>query len=477
MRSIYGILAAAMLAGIPGVLAEEVEEAQSLRERLTEREDETRVEDPWVLDVLGRPLSVLGQYEATLTYIDRLGPAAPNRRYEMLFLAQEIELEAFYVVSDGFSLFAQGSLIHGEDLHSDVPDDVSATYTERGEMWAYAESLAGLPVSLEVGRLDFEDDRLWWWDEGLDAVRLIYETDTFEVAVAAARELASVRSDQSYVEPEHDDVLRLIAEISWDWDENHDAQLFLLNQDDRSGSQRLRSAMDPEREDDSDAGLTWLGARVAGAFALNDRGLLGYWADAGYVRGDERLYETEDEDVVEADRRVRAWALDAGATYMLPTAGEPRLTLGYARASGDQDGEDRTDKAYHQTGLHGNEPGFGGVQRFLAYGQVLDPELSNLSVLTAGIGLSLFESSSLDLVYHYYRLVEPADSLRDARIEAELTGTDRDLGHGIDLMLAVEEWERFETEFAASAFRAGDAFGDGDGDWVLAGHVAFRVAF
>ena len=41
----------------------------------------------------------------------------------------------------------------------------------------------------------------------------------------------------------------------------------------------------------------------------------------------------------------------------------------------------------------------------------LDPELSNLSIVTVGAGVELLRSSSLDLVYHYYRLVEPADSI------------------------------------------------------------------
>ena len=36
-------------------------------------------------------------------------------------------------------------------------------------------------MSLDVGQLDFEDDRRWWWDEELDAVRLGYELGDFEV--------------------------------------------------------------------------------------------------------------------------------------------------------------------------------------------------------------------------------------------------------------------------------------------------------
>ena len=66
----------------------------------------------------------------------------------------------------------------------------------------------------------------------------------------------------------------------------------------------------------------------------------------------------------------------------------------------------------------------------------------------------------MDLIYHHYRLVEPAPFLRDAGLTATLTGKHRDLGTEIDVVLALEEWERLEFELIASAFRAGRAFGE-----------------
>jgi hypothetical protein len=156
---------------------------------------------------------------------------------------------------------------------------------------------------------------------------------------------------------------------------------------------------------------------------------------------------------------------------------DPRITVGYAIGSGDSEPDDGTDHAFRQTGLHANEPGFGGVQRFNGYGRLLEPELSNLSVVTVGIGCSLFTWSSVDLVFHDYRLVERADSLRDARLNTDLTGAHHEGGQGIDLVLAFEEWERIQFEVAASAFRAGQAFGGDRGEWILGSFFAVRVAF
>lgn len=164
---------------------------------------------------------------------------------------------------------------------------------------------------------------------------------------------------------------------------------------------------------------------------------------------------------------VRGLAFDAGVTWLLPTQGEQRLTLAYALGSRD----------HRQTGLHANEPGFGGVQSFQGYGRLLDPELANISIATVGAGCSLLQSSSLDLVFHDYRLIERAEALRGGRIDSSLTGRDRGLGQGVDLVLAIEELRALQLEFSASALRAGPAFGADEGEWIFGGFLAVRFAF
>ncbi len=456
---------------------------EGLRQRLTEREDKRRPVEPWSTDVLGRPLTVTGEYEIELDYRRRrlLGDVAdsPHR----FLLQQGFELEAFYSFGLPLSLFAQGTLRMEEDLLSNTFEAVSDYFVERGEMWLYSEDIAGSPVNLDLGRLHFEDERRWWWDDELDAVRVAYETESYEIVLALARELAPERSDLGDVDPEQERVLRLIGEASWDWGANHAVELFLLHQDDHSPTERPGRIVRVEREDDSDARLTWLGARALGVFDLRSRGILGYWLDAAWVRGRERHLEFEElsprRSQVEAlaSRDVRGWGFDAGISWLPPLRWEPRVFTGYAWGSGDATPERGTDRSFRQTGIHANEAGFGGVERFPHYGVLLDPELSNLGILTLGAGLSLLRSSSLDLVFHHYRLVEPAASLRDAALEAELTGEHRDLGQAFDLVLALEEWERLEFEVIGSAFRAGRAFGAERGTWSYGGFLAVRYAF
>ena len=86
-------------------------------------------------------------------------------------------------------------------------------------------------------------------------------------------------------------------------------------------------------------------------------------------------------------------------------------------------------------------------------------------------------SSSLDLVYHRYRLVEPADALVDARLDVPLDRRHRALGEEVDVVLALEEWERLELEGIVAVVRADDAFGRLRGGWSVGGFVAVRYAF
>jgi alginate production protein len=342
------------------------------------------------------------------------------RQPDRLLLAQELEGEAFYSFGPPLSVFAQLRAVMEEDLLSHTFEEVSDCFVERGEMWLFSEDIAGSRVNLDLGRLHFEDDRRWWWDEELDAVRVAYETQSLEIALAFARELGPNRSDRDHVAPEHDHVRRLIGEASWDWSRNHALQLFLLHENDRSRTERPEEIVRVEREDESDARLTWL----------------------------------------------------------LPIAWEPRLFAGYAFGSGDSQPESGTDRSFRQTGIQANEAGFGGVQRYPHYGVLLDPELSNLGILTIGAGLSLLKSSSLDIVYPTTTTAWMSPHRRcDSQLEVALTGKQRELGTEIDFVLALEEWERLEFEFIASAFRAARAFGKEEGTWSYLGFLAMRIAF
>jgi hypothetical protein len=457
-------------------LGESVEdEAPDLRQRLTERNDKRAELEPWRTEIGGSTLSIGGQYELAVDRIRHLTQDIETGDRYSTFLGQELEVEGFLRFDQQSSLFAQARLVLLDDRPAD-DDELLATYAERGEMWFRQEQIADSDWAFGLGRIDYEDERHWWWDEELDSVLIVRKGESTEFSLALAKELGPVRSNQDQIDPDQKDVWRLLAALDWKWGPNQSLQLFALRQDDRSQRSRPGDLVATESEDPSDADLTWLGGRLIGIFELPTAGLLGYWLDAAWVRGTERLAEFEEEServsVVESVRRadVSGWGFDSGVNWQPDLAWEPRFYAGFAYGSGK-------DRGFRQTGLESNESGFGGVEEFPNYGILLDPELSNLRISTLGTGIALFESSSLDLVYHHYRLAEPADALRDSAMTAELNGTDRALGDALDLVLAVEEWDRLELLFTLSAFRAGRAFGDDHGKTSYGGFAGLRVTF
>ena len=452
-----------------------------LRKQLTERIDQRRPLQPTTFEVRGRLLTVSGSYEINLDNLRPANSRAELGRRDRLLLDHGVEAEAFYPLNSQWSLFAQLHLTQEKDLHAGRFERIADHYLERGEMWLYANNMGGSNFSLDIGRLDFEDDRRWWWDKKLDALRVSHETDHVEIVLAIAQEIASDRSDRSDIAPGQQRVRRLIGEATWDWQRNHALQFFLLHQNDGSLRDAVGNRVDNKRRDESDATLTWIGARASGAFDLAERGTIGYWLDAAWLRGKERRSEFNlidaDRSVVanHAQRKVRGWGFDSGVSWLIPTRYETRLYAGYAYGSGDPNPGDETDRAFRQTGLATNEAGFGGAQRFPHHGIGLNPELSNLKIVTLGAGLNILKSSSVDLVFHRYQLANSADALRNARVDGALAG--KNVGSGVDLVLAIEEWERLEFELSVSAFRAGSGFGENAGKRSYFGFAGMRIAF
>jgi hypothetical protein len=97
--------------------------------------------------------------------------------------------------------------------------------------------------------------------------------------------------------------------------------------------------------------------------------------------------------------------------------------------------------------------------------------------VTADLGFSIFRASSLDFAYHYYRQVEPSEFLRDSNLDATLSGHSRDLGHALDLVLAIQEWSWLEIDLVGSAFKAGDAFGADRDEWTYGGVLGITLVF
>ena len=120
--------------------------------------------------------------------------------------------------------------------------------------------------------------------------------------------------------------------------------------------------------------------------------------------------------------QLRGWAADGAVTLRLPSRVSPSVTAGYAWASGDSSTSDGVDSGFRQTGLQDNSVRFGTWRRMRMYGEVFDPELANLKVVTLALGWRLRQGLGIDTVFHDYRQVVVRRRLADSGFDARPNG-------------------------------------------------------
>jgi len=443
---------------------------------LTRRQDSRRPELPFTIDLGGHPLRITGEYEMNLRHrrnftLDDSGGAQVRDD-----ISHEFQLEFFLPWSDRVYFFAEAEASYENEFHRSDGNGDSEGALARGQSWVYVDGLAGNRIGLHIGRQNLRETREWWWDDDLDAARIVFDEGPLHAYAGVARELAKVASRDDGIDPAQEDVLRVFGSASWLWNARESVELFALHQNDGSSRPEVGESVRDTRQDESDADLTWVGMRALGQRGLDEYGLLRYWADFAYVRGDELALEFDDDVVASrAKRDVRGYGIDLGASWRTALPGAPSFTLAFARGSGDGDLDDGDDRSFRQSGLQGNKWRFHGVSRFRYYGEVLRPELSNLDIYTAAAGMRFWRNSSAELVYHHYRQVEPADSLRDVRVDADLDGAHRHVGDGIDLVVGIREGRHADLVLTAGWFRSGKAYGElaGESVWLFNAEFVF----
>jgi len=286
-------------------------------------------------------------------------------------------------------------------------------------------------VKLQLGRQRFKDFREWVYDDNLDAARLFYEKDRLELQLSYSTNVF----DPEEVSDEIENIILYGIYKAWKKDK---AAAYVV---DRRG--RFDEG-DPEFHLRS-IGISWKGKSIK-----KQR----YWLEAALVSGDE-----DGKDVL-------GYGFDVGWTSRFKLPYKPALSLGYAYGSGDSNPDDNQDKNFRQTGLHDNSAKLRGLTRVEQYGELLEPELSNLMVSTLGIGIRPIQGGSLDLVYHHFQQVWAYEAreneLRDTGIKADPNGESRNLGDEIDLIFAWKVTDALRLQAISAYFFPGPAFSDAD---------------
>ena len=296
------------------------------------------------------------------------------------------------------------------------------------------------PFDVTLGRRNFEDDRHWLYDTSLDAIFARTRQGSFIVELTAARKDRWDLDLLKKTPTGHIDNYMLYV----DYRGIEDIKLagYTIYSHDNAGKEGHPRHM---------------GVRAYGM--PSDK--FNFWSELAFLRGKDEL-----------QRDFSAYAVDFGGTYRFTEHSlRPSITLGYAYGSGDGNPNDNTNQEFRQTGLQSNEVKSANVSKFKYYGEVLDPDLSNIRILTADFSFRPAQNIFIDLVYHQYRLNEIADEVRNWALTAQMNQVDthlsKEVGKAFDIVLGFRNVfgvRRFGIDLRAGWFFPGKAFLRNDGD-------------
>lgn len=339
----------------------------------------------------------------------------------------EIRLELTGYWNDRFRTFAQLRLRKQYPFNSERSTSQSRE-PDAGDTQLYflARDIGVNGLTFKIGRQDMEEPREWLFDEYLDAVRIYYygrQPLIFEAALMHALAPGSEKFE-TWTD--------IFGQTRWHFNSHSRLRGYFL----------LRKDSDEARNREP----VWWGV----GYDVRVRRMIRTWMEVAIMRGTDK------------GEKLRASAFDIGGTFR---PGDyrfaPLLTLAYARGSGDETGGDGIDNDFRQTGYEDNTGYLGGVFTTRYYGEVLDPELSNIRILTLALGFRPLKEMSFEAVYHSYRQDQPDDKLRGDLIDppARPNEISDDIGWEIDFLLGVSRlWRRVTLSWVTAIFNPGRAF-------------------
>ena len=344
--------------------------------------------------------------------------------------------------TDSFIAYVEAIGEHEQAFRADGSTKYESGSVRGGQAYVGIADYPARGLSLAIGRQKFFESRRWYYDtKNLDAIRLFGNYGTVAFQASLSRDLFDETRNQR-----DKDTTNRIAELNWDLKRDIALRAFYLNREDRT---ELRNS-----------------PKIFGVRFLGDPGVhVEFWADLAYEGGTRGQVDSVTGEVVV--REVRAHALDVGVTYRPRVGWDPSFTASFALGSGDDESElpagqqpRGADGTFRQSGLQRNRGSLNGVVSYRYYGEVLDPELTNLRIGTLGVGLRPAPPFSLDVVFHSYRQDVPSGRMENAELALDPSGLDSDLGSEWDLIVGYEPLKAVEFRLTGGYFQPGKAFPD-----------------
>ena len=348
-------------------------------------------------------------------------------RDDLYIKKPELSFVFLYTPTEKFSAFLNiefSRSIVNDEQEEKKKDETNVNLTEA--FFSY-EIMDGL--TLKVGRQRLKDKREWIYDEKMNAIRLTYEFSKFAFELSASEKKDKDLYDNHGRDERFNNFVLCGRYAPF---KNTEIMAYGFVRDGRSKKRKENPI--------------FYGLQVTGELIDN----LDYWLNFAHVRGRD------------GSNKLRGFGFDSGFTYEFDDVPlKPSIVLGYAFGSGDDNPSDNRDRSFRQTGLQDNNAKLNGVSKVKYYGEMFDPELSNLAITTAGIGIRPMRKTSIELIYHYYRQHKRSDDIFDAEIDEDPDGLNKILGQEIDLVAAHKYKSKkinVKTSLVLGYFLPGQAF-------------------
>ncbi|WP_457678111.1 alginate export family protein [Thermovibrio sp.] len=309
--------------------------------------------------------------------------------------------------------------------------------------------------AFELGRVPIVEPQGFWYYNFLDGLKVYYQSTLLKgYAFLGAR----LNDNRIYGDEERRNIQGYrygILRLDYQYYYRHHLGGFFLYENKPSFSDWKRfSTWKPAREKKN---LKWLGLRLNGNFnGFNDYWLnLAYnWGSDGTVYSKRLDCSSSYEGLGTSFNKVHGWALDLGLKHKGLSKGLG-IRLAYGQGNGDS-------SLFRQPLLSNNRDYLFGFNRIKYYGEFLDPDLTNLYLVSLFGGVKVSDSSWFEVnLLQYFRNKSTLRNYFASCFSPDDNG--HDIGREVDLILdgsLGDKKSRFRYLLVGSLFNPGNAYRD-----------------
>ena len=295
------------------------------------------------------------------------------------------------------------------------------------ELYIMSHDLNDNYLNFLIGRKVLNDGRSWYYNSSVDTIGLFNSDDLLLYDIYFGGRL---NNEKTFSENDNTyglkDTKFLIAHIKYEYFIKHFIEGFYLLEHTKD----LRT-------------LRWYGIRADGNKKFSNSSLK-YWADFALLRGN-------------FNQKITADGLDLGAMYNKDTS--PYIFgASFARGSGSKDGRHNFYMPYLTNAKHK----LNKIPSFRYYGEFLNPDLSNLQIISLYGNYDFKNGNTLSLSFHNYNQIKASKVLRAADMVLTPNGKSKDIGNEFDLIWYFNRPNLKHYKVVFSYFRGGSAFDDAD---------------